>query len=241
MFVIGRAALPAVTDEETPVGVQQVVGRSTAKRLGCRRDAALRRLRFPRCVPTGVSSTAMITSSSANSSRYCTYREPRGNPAPRSTRSSSVPSPTTVSSSSRSFMIDGCTGPLKVRKLRPGLNPHAQHRPAAAQQLVRECPGGNRPAAGDRELVRLRQRALQPAQLRDRGSASLISRSSVAAIRLLYTPSRQITTRSFGRAGLRALSPRTRRHARTNDVHREAFAAQTLEIRDIRAPASRTL
>src|SRR5678816_3355674 len=36
-----KAALLAVTNEETPIGVQQVVGWSTAKRFGCRGDAAL--------------------------------------------------------------------------------------------------------------------------------------------------------------------------------------------------------
>ena len=34
-------------------------------------------------------------------------------------RSSSTPSPTTVSNSSRSFIAEGCTGPLKVMRLLP--------------------------------------------------------------------------------------------------------------------------
>src|SRR5947209_12082259 len=36
-----QTAFLAVTDEETPVGIEHVVGRSTAERFGRRRDAAL--------------------------------------------------------------------------------------------------------------------------------------------------------------------------------------------------------
>ena len=149
--VAGRqAALLAVPDEQPAIRFEHVVGGPAAERSRDAVDAALRRLRSRRTRRPAFRRWRRCSRRARTPRGTSGSETRRGIRALRGCCSSRWPSPTTVSSSSRTFMRAGCTGPLKVSRLRP---PSMRTRSAERRRrrvFVRSCRAGSLPEAAGR-------------------------------------------------------------------------------------------
>ena len=117
----------AMLEEQAAVGIEHVVGRRAPERIGHRRDALLAALRSRR------TRRPASRRSRPSRPRARTLRDisrsgtRRAIPAPRECAARTAPSPTIVSSSSRSFMIDWLNRALERDPALAVLDAHAQH------------------------------------------------------------------------------------------------------------------
>ena len=146
-----QTALLAVADEQSAVGIEQVVGRLTAQRTAAVGDAALAAFDLDEgphrrlvdgdddVVGGELLAVLLIPEPDAEAELLQHAQEQR-------------PVADAVSSSSRSFMTEGCTGPLNVRRLVPdsirtrNTEPRSRSDPSAVSS--RQSSWSRRPRSG---------------------------------------------------------------------------------------------